>query len=257
MKYLTLIILTLVVGMVSCTRSTDHKQILAEAERIAYTLPDSALALVNVIEPSDLKEDSLRALYHLVTASAHKAKESSMVSDSLIRFSFEYYRDRDNNRFLQSGDLYALYLFWVGDGKRALGLLDSIVALPDIPQRLMIQLLQSRIGIGGAEFDSKNNLRYIKRLLELDNDSANQIEYTYQLCENYQYAGHGDSALIIIDRLIDHARMNHLGNEHFKYTYEKIGILEEIGRYDESNAQVDYILQIGRASCRDRVSSPV
>ena len=107
----------------------------------------------------------------------------------------------------------------------------------------MIQLLQSRIGIGGAEFDSKNNLRYIKRLLELDNDSANQIEYTYQLCENYQYAGHGDSALIIIDRLIDHARMNHLGNEHFKYTYEKIGILEEIGRYDESNAQVDYILQ--------------
>ncbi|WP_289870880.1 LuxR C-terminal-related transcriptional regulator [uncultured Duncaniella sp.] len=243
MKYLTLIILTLVVGMVSCKRSTDHKQILAEAERIAYTLPDSALALVNDIEPSDLKEDSLRALYHLVTASAHKAKESSMVSDSLIRFSFDYYRDRDNNRFLQSGDLYALYLFWVGDGKRALGLLDSIVALPDIPQRLMIQLLQSRIGIGGAEFDSKNNLRYIKRLLELDNDSANQIEYTYQLCENYQYAGHGDSALIIIDRLIDHARMNHLGNEHFKYTYEKVGILEEIGRYDESNAQVDYILQ--------------
>jgi len=219
-------------------------QTLSDAERIVYANPDSALALMNDIEATDLKTDSARALYYLVAASAHKAKESSMVSDSLIRFSFDYYKNRDKNRFVRSADLHALYRFWTGDGKGALALLDSMISLPDMPDNLMILLLRSRIGVGGAEFDCERNIGYIKRLQELDKDSANQIEYTYQLCENYQFVGRSDSALIIIDSLIDYARKSQPdGKDYFTYAYERIGILEELGRYDESNVQTDYILE--------------
>ncbi|MDE6561792.1 MAG: helix-turn-helix transcriptional regulator [Muribaculaceae bacterium] len=107
----------------------------------------------------------------------------------------------------------------------------------------MIRLLQSRIGVGGAEYDCEKNIGYIKSLQELDKDSTNQIDYLYQLCENYQFADHSDSALLIIDNLIDYAYSNHLGNDQFKYTYEKIGILEELGRYEESNTMTDYVLE--------------
>ena len=107
----------------------------------------------------------------------------------------------------------------------------------------MIELLQTRIGVGGAEFDCKNNIGYIRHLQELDKDSVNRIEYLYQLCENYQFANNSDSALIIINDLIDYAYANHLGDDQFKYTYEKIGILEELGRYDESNRVADYVLE--------------
>ena len=124
MKYIAWIILTMIVGMISCSRSGQHMQTLSDSERIVYAKPDSALALMNDIEPSDLNSDSMRALYYLVTASAHKTKESSMASDSLIRFSFDYYKTRDNTRFIRSADLYALYRFWTGDGKGALALLD-------------------------------------------------------------------------------------------------------------------------------------
>lgn len=241
MKQLIWIILAAAVSMVSCSRPERHGRILSEAARIAPTYPDSALTLLSAVEPSELKEDSLKALYYLATASAHKAKESSMVPDSLVRFSFEYYRNRNRFEFVKSADLYALYRFWTGDGKGSLELLDSVMSLPGIPDSLMIQLLQSRIGVGGQEYDCQRNIAYIKKLQKLYGDSANQLYYKYQLCVNYQFAGQRDSALVLIDELIDRARANNL-NEQTKYEYEKIGILEEIGRYDESNAQVDYFL---------------
>lgn len=228
---------------VSCFRSQKQAHALSNIENLSHTNPDSALILLNDIDISELEEDSLKAYYYLITAAAHKAKESPMISDSLVRRSFEYYKNRDYNRFLKSVDLYSLHLFWSGDGKKSLALLDSIIALSNIPNSNMIELLQTRIGIGGAEFDCKNNISYIRHLQELDKDSANQIEYLYQLCENYQFANHGDSALIIIDDLIDYAYANRLGKDQFKYTYEKIGILEELGKYEESNSMADYVLE--------------
>lgn len=243
MKYIAHV-LTVMVGAVlvaSCGKDGNEK--LQQAMQVLDERPDSALALVTDIDPSELKADSLKALYYLVKASVHKASESSMAADSLVRFSFEYYRNRDINRFVRSADLYALHRFWAGDGKGSLELLDSMAALSDIPDSLMIRLLRTRIGVGGAEFDCRRNIGYIKRLQELDKDSANQIEYKYQLCENYQFTSDGDSALTIIDELIDYARSNHLGEDLFKYEYEKAGILEELGRYDESNLRVGYILE--------------
>lgn len=210
-RIFSIIVVSIVASIaVSCFRSQKQAHALSDIENLAHTNPDSALILLNDIDISELEEDSLKAYYYLITAAAHKTKESPMVSDSLVRRSFEYYKSRDYNRFLKSVDLYSLHLFWSGDGKKSLALLDSVITLSDIPDSNMIELLQTRIGIGGAEFDCKNNINYIRHLQKLDKDSANQIEYLYQLCENYQFANHGDSALIIIDGLIDYAYANHL-----------------------------------------------
>lgn len=242
MRYVIWIVLALI-GLAGCSRSPRQNQSLSSAESVVYANPDSALAILNDIDILEIKEDSIKAQYHRLVALAHKVNESSMASDFLVRFSFEYYKDRDFRRFLESGDLYALHLFWSGKGKNSLELLDSILALPNIPDDIKIKLLQTRMGVGGAEFDCKKTIAYIKTLQTLDKDSAMQIEYKYQLCENYQFAGLGDSALTIIEELIDYAYDNHIGELQFKYQYEKMGILEELGRYEDSNALVDYILK--------------
>lgn len=243
--YILLLLAAVIVAsfVQSCSNSQHQAKILSDVEHLVYANPDSALSILDDIDISEIKEDSLKALYHLLTASAHKVNESPMVSDSLIRFSFDYYKNRNLQRHLRSGDLYALHLFWSGNGKESLMMLDSLTSLPNVPDDDMIELLKSRIGVGGAEFDCDKNISYIRHLQRLDKDSSNQIEYLYQLCENYQFANHSDSALIIIDNLIDYSRANHMGNDQFKYVYEKIGILEELGRYEESNRQVDYILK--------------
>lgn len=230
-------------SIVSCSYSHRQASILSNADALVYTNPDSALILLNDIDISDVEEDSLKAIYYLLTAAAHKVNESPMVSDSLIKFSFEYYKNRDYNQFLRSGDLYALHLFWSGKGSESLRLLDSLINLPGVPDTYMIELLQSRIGVGGAEYDCKKNIDYIRSLLELDKDSVNQLEYLYQLCVNYQFANNADSALIIINDLIDKASTIRMESMGMKYPYQKIGILEELGRHEESNQMVDYVLE--------------
>lgn len=239
MRFRLFIIIAAAVAGVSCSRTGEQARVLSAAEEIVETSPDSALALIDDIEPADINADSLRALYYLVTASAHKATDSSMASDSLVRLSADYYKGRDKRRYVQSANLYALHRFWAGDVEGALDLLDSMTALTDIPDSLMIVLLQSRIGVGGSGFDCERNIGYINRLMELDTNLANQLEYKYQLCENYQFAGRREEALAQIDELIAYAGRHKLESEAYQYTYEKIGILEELGRYSESLALAD------------------
>ena len=88
--------------MVSCSQSGKQRQILSDAERIVELYPDSALSMVSDIDVSDIKNSDNRALYGLVVAAVHKAKESSMASDSLTQFTFHHYRDKDSVRFLIS-----------------------------------------------------------------------------------------------------------------------------------------------------------
>ncbi|MCC8039376.1 MAG: LuxR C-terminal-related transcriptional regulator [Bacteroidales bacterium] len=240
-KLLYITILALTVGLSACSRSARQKQILVEAERIAAMYPDSALALVSDIDAQDLKDADNKALYATVIATVNNVKESSMAGDSLIRFAYNFYRGNDKERFLRSGNLYAMHLFWMGEGMASLAVLDSLLATPNLPDSIEIELLQTRTGIGGSLFDCKRNICYIKRLQKLDNNTEAQLDYKYQLCENYQFAGQSDSALTLIDELIEYAKVHQLAEDQFKFTYEKVGILEEKGRYAESNALVDYI----------------
>lgn len=236
-------LITILIVVTSCSRSdSSNYELIHNAEEVMHEHPDSALQILNSIEISDLKEDSLKAIYAIVAASAHKMTETSMVSDSLTGFAFEYYKHRNNDRFMQAGDLYALHRFWCGDGDSALLLLDSLISLHDVPQLSKIELLRSRMGIGGQTSIDKRNISAIRQLMQMDQSEEMQSEYKHQLYLNYAFIGQTDSALILLNELIDHARQRGLGEQEFEYQYEKIGMLEEAGRYSESNALADYII---------------
>ncbi len=240
---LPVVSLLIVLALAACSGSGRQRaSAIARADALAGQYPDSALAMTRDIDPSELKDDSIKAKYYVVAATAHKALETSMASDSLTRFAYEYYRHRDTAMAARSGDLYAMHLFWNGNGQSSLAILDSLIALPGLPDRVMQELLKSRIGIGGAEYDCARNIPHIKRMLAIDKSPEAQLYYKYELNHNYAFSGHSDSALMVIDDLIAYAKANDLGSERYQFTYEKIGILEELGRYEESNVIADYIL---------------
>lgn len=243
MKNLVWILILVAVGMVSCSRSAQQREVLLEAERIVSAYPDSALLILEDIDPKDLNEDSLKALYAIVVGTAHKVSDNSMFADSLTKYAFEYYRDKDFNKFLQAGDLYAMHRFWLGDGNGSLSLLDSLIGLPNIPKDTKIELLRSRMDVGGQLIDGRRNISVIRQLMKLDTVAASRLEYKRQLYLNYAYARQNDSALILLDELIDYAHRNNLAEQEFEYKYEKIAVLEEAGRYAESNELADYIIE--------------
>lgn len=96
----------------SCSNSSsrDNRQV-NEAEQLMQTNADSAMAILDKIDPSYLKVDSIKAKYHYLRAFGHMRQNRSMIGDSLITFAHNFYSGKDMVRDMRSGTAYAWYKF--------------------------------------------------------------------------------------------------------------------------------------------------
>lgn len=208
-----------------------------------HSNPDSALSMLDAIDASELKIDSLRAKYHFIKGYGHLKRNRSMIGDSLIRIAHEYYRGKDVVRDVRSGMVLAWYKFWVGDTPGALSMLDSLASLSNVPDSVMVQTLRARVLLGASEYQGRALIPYAKRLHKLETDSMRKMEARYMLLSAYEYAEEIDSALYLVDELIDYARANKWGDKQFIFELERAQLLTENGRSAESDMLVDDIFR--------------
>ncbi len=241
---LILPVLVVLAGMIAACNSPQAKysRIIKEAESIYRENPDSALSLLYLIEPTDLTVDSLKAKYIYLMASAHDRQGHVMLADSMIGYSVDYYKDKDLPLAIRSATLSALYKLWSGDGKTAIRQLDSLSNLPGVADSLLIYPLTKRAYWATKVHNSDNNRNTIKRLISIDKDSTKHDLYKYWLYCDYLFAGDNDSALVILDALIGNAIAENAASRQSSYEYEKIGVLEEMGNYEESLMMTDKFL---------------
>lgn len=214
-----------------------------EAEALMTADKDSAMGILDKIDPSELTVDSLRARYHYLRAWGHMRQNRSMIADSLIGSAHSYYSGKDIVRDIRSGISLAWYKFWVGDMPGACALLDSIAGLPAVPDSLVAQALRVRGLLGASEYQGEQLIPVVKRLISLETDTMRQIEEKYILLSAYENAEKMDSALLLVDEIIDYARKKHLGELDFQMKIERMQILAEMGRYNESDDIIDYIYE--------------
>lgn len=228
--------------LASCTRSASELgNALDEAEKAMNVNTDSAMLMLDAIDLQELQADSLRARYHYLKAYGHMRQNRSMIGDSLILFSYNYYRGKDVVRDIRSGIASAWYKFWVGDTQGATSLLDSITGRNDIPDSLMTQALHVRVLLGASEYQGHQLIPLAKRLIRLETDPMRQLEAKYMLVGAYENAGMLDSALTLTDQLLSYSAANHLGEQQFIFDFERAQIFGEMGRYKESDDVVTYI----------------
>lgn len=244
-KFIYVFLATIVVlGIASCSKSKSrYNDEMDMAENIMRNNTDSALSILEAIDPSELKIDSLQAKYHFLKGYGHLKRNRSMIGDSLIRYSHDYYRGKDIVRDIRSGIVFAWYKFWVGDTNGALAMLDSLTALQNVPDSLMVQTLRVRVLLGASEYQGKTLIPYAKKLHRLETDSMRKIEARYVLLSAYEYAGETDSALYITDELIDYARNNGLGDKQFMFELERAQLLTENGKNAESDELIGEIFR--------------
>lgn len=216
---------------VSCSHSQKYTQIISDAERIADEHPDSALSLLAAVDPTGLTQDSIKAKYYYVLASAHDGQNHIALSDSMISFSNDYYRGKDLNRSIRSATLLASYKFRNGERGTALRMLDSLSSLSDVPDSLLIEPLRNRVSLG--TYYGSNESR-IKRLMAIDKDEDWHSHYKYLLYFDFLFSGKNDSALVVLDEIIGKTAQSGEKEMKFRYEYEKMGVLEELGRFAES-----------------------
>ena len=235
-------LLLVIVALASCSKSESrYDKEISQAERLMPGNPDSALAILESIDPSDLKVDSLRAKIHYLKAYGHMKRNRSMIEDSLITFAHKYYRGKDIVKDIRSGIALAFYKFWVGDTPGSIAMLDSLTGLSDVPDSLMTKELRIRVLLGTSEYQGRQIIPLAKRLHILENDTLRKMEAKYMLLAGYEYAGEIDSALYLVNELIDYARSRHWGDKQFLFMVEQAQLLTESGHDGESDRLIDEI----------------
>lgn len=236
-------LLSVIVVLASCSKPTSgpDKEEISLAEQLMGSTTDSALAILEAIDPSDLKTDSLKAKFHYLKAFGHMKRNRSMIADSLISFAHNYYRGKDILKDMRSGLALAWYKFWVGDTPGSITMLDSLTKLPNVPDSLMTEVLRIRVLLGTSEYQGRQIIPLAKRLHILENDTLRKMEAKYMLLAGYEYAEEIDSALYLVNELIDYARCRHWGDKQFLFMVEKAQLLTEAGRDEESDRLVSEI----------------
>jgi len=231
-------------AIASCSKSDSlYDRDIDRAEHAMQVNADSALSILEAIDPSELKADSLRAKYHYMRAYGHMRRDRSMIGDSLISYAHDYYRGKDVVRDIRSGMAFAWYKFWGGDTPGAMAMLDSLAGLPDVPDSIMVQTLRTRVLLGAAEYQGRELVPLAKRLEALETDSLRKIEAKYMLLTGYEYDGRPDSALYILDELVDYARKSKWRDKHFQFEMERAQLLTEQGKNAESDALIAEIFR--------------
>ncbi|MDE7081393.1 MAG: helix-turn-helix transcriptional regulator [Muribaculaceae bacterium] len=243
-KIIYLLAAILASAISSCSKSnSQYNRDIENAQKVMQSKADSALSILETIDPYELKVDSIRAKYHYLMAYGHMRCNRSMIGDSLISYAHGYYRGKDVVRDIRSGMAFAWYKFWVGDTPGAMAMLDSLAGLPNVPDSIMVQTLRTRVLLGAAEYQGRELVPLAKRLESLETDSLRKIEAKYMLLTGYEYAGELDSALYILNGLADYARKNKWGDKHFQFEIERAQLLTEQGRNTESDALIDEIFR--------------
>lgn len=236
------LIIVVALGFVSCSKSMlQYDSEINKAEAMMRSNVDSALSMLGAMDPSELKTDSLRAKYHLLMAYGHMSRNRSMIEDSLITFAHKYYRGKDIDKDIRSGIALAFYKFWVGDSPGSIAMLDSLTKLPNVPDSLMTEVLRIRVLLGTSEYQGRQIIPLAKKLHILENDTLRKMEAKYMLLAGYEYAGEIDSALYLVNELIDYARSRHWGDKQFLFMVEQAQLLTESGHDGESDRLIDEI----------------
>lgn len=239
---IALYVLLSIVALASCSEGPGHQdKEVDRAEVLMEADADSALAVLESIDPYDLTIDSTRAKFIYLRAFGHMKRNRSMIEDSLIAFAHNYYRGKDIVKDIRSGMALAFYKFWVGDTPGSIAMLDSLTKLPNVPDSLMTEVLRIRVLLGTSEYQGRQIIPLAKRLHILENDTLRKMEAKYMLLAGYEYAGEIDSALYLVNELIDYARSRHWGDKQFLFMVEQAQLLTESGHDGESDRLLDEI----------------
>lgn len=181
-KSLYIISILFILVFSSCNHKEYNK--ILKAESLIENNRDSAMLLLNEVTQIELLPDSLQALYWLCIANIHANNHQSLVEDSLILKSANYYeklyKTENGNinqiledRYIKARSLCILYYWWNSEKEKVEQLSEEIINEAKEKGNIASLITALRISsIVMFDYDYNKVLNYSEELLQIKKQSA-------------------------------------------------------------------------------------
>ena len=180
----TLLSLLLIIILEGCSVDSKTHKLIRHAEEIAMELPDSALRVVQSIDPESVRGKHDRAHYKLVVAEAHYYNRLAVDRDTIAQPLFDYYIESDNHAE-RARALYqhAIVMQAEGENARAMySLLEAEKSLTHLDNPRLSGLVHRTMGhIYGAECLFQNALEEYQKSKEYFDKAELSFHSAYAL----------------------------------------------------------------------------
>lgn len=215
------------IGLVFMLMGCDHKAeiLLERAEAFLPAEPDSAEVCLNSIEEPARLGDAPRALYGLLRTYVDNRQGKEVKSDSLIRDSYEYYREVSHagqtfdqtlmRHYAQSCYYLALYYSFCDSTKQCEDLLHQSIKYSekceDWHTCYLAYTQLGRVAIwGNSEYAIQQSLKALDVYHKINDDVNNEVLILGKIATKYLCSAQPDSALRYFYMGEKLAKKNHL-----------------------------------------------
>lgn len=209
-RLIAAIAVAICLGLCGCTNRATVRSLEA-ADCLIESRPDSALTILEQIDPASLHSDRYRALYALLYTRARDENRLFQDSDSLISFAADYYRtSSDRARYAAALHYKSAALQRAGQNTQALaGYLEVIDIAGQLGDDFRLGLAASGIAeIFFDSYNSSNEVQYAQMAYDHIRRTGRQPYINYALRDLiYGYCNKHDSAQVarLVPQLMDSA----------------------------------------------------
>ena len=236
-------------ALTCCNRHDGAADTLERAESLLPIRHDSAeVYLDSIPHPDRLAEDS-RALYGLLRTIVQNRQDKGIKSDSLIRGSYEYYRDASRagqtsdeallRRYAQSCYYMALFYKACDSIKQCEDLLHQAIKGSERCEDwhtcyLAYNILGYTTKWGNDEYAIQQTLKALDTYYKINDDVTNEVLIMAKLAGRYLTAGYPDSALKYNQKGYELAEKNHLQKIQNQMCTKLASTYRYIGEYEKA-----------------------
>ena len=244
---LKVLLLWLAVTLTGCNR--EAKVLLERAEAYLPMQQDSAEMCLNSIEEPERLDDALRAWYGLLRTYTDNRQDKGVKSDSLIRNSYEYYRDASHagqtadktlmRRYAQSCYYMALYYSSCDSTKQCEDMLHQAIKYSEKCEDWhTCYLAYTQLGgstiFGNPEYAIQQALKALDIYHKINDDVNNEVLILGHIAACYFTFAEPDSALMYFNMGERLAVRNHLTKSQNSMYMGMADVYRYMGDYEKA-----------------------
>ncbi len=238
-RYSLFIKITLMLSfIVSCGR--ERKDVLEIAAKIVDERPDSAYMLLKKVDFNNLVDNENKARYALTHAKANTYMGRSLVTDTIIPFAINFYKDNDDTTaYIESVVAQAYHLRSIELKDEAFSFIDSVAY--DMPERVQKELNQELLGFSFSDKDYSRSLDLIERQIRLADDNKERLDFEIKKITPLVALGRSSDAVALCDSLF--ALPEAPETETAEWLYLRVNYAAALGERRETSAKAVEILK--------------